>query len=194
MKSTKMIALLLIVLLVVSAAGYAQEAAKAKGQKAQALAANGNQAQAMTPDQRRAHAAAMASLTRVLLPPGPKEFMRFATALNLTEEQKQQVKALYEAFGNALKASAPPRAEALKGVLDTLKQPSPNKSDLQAGAVKVFDADKIISDAEFDFWIGLKGILNAQQQNAAASFMQNRVMGELEGGRRGGPGGPPPQQ
>ena len=191
MKATKMIALLLTVLLVVAVAAYAQ-APRQKGQKAQALAANGNQAQAMTPDQRRAHAAALASLTRILMPPGPKEFMRFATALNLTEEQKQQVKALYQTFGNALKAVGPGRGEALKGVLTLLQQPSPNKADLQAGAAKVLDGDKAILDAEFDFWIGLKGILGAQGSTAVDSFMKNRIMGEMEGGRRG-PGGPPPQ-
>jgi Spy/CpxP family protein refolding chaperone len=195
MRTTRLIALLLVVLLVIAVAAYAQAPMKPKGQKA--LAAAGDQtAAAMTPEQRKAHAAALASLTRVLMPPGPREFAQFATALNLTDEQKEAIKALYQTFGEAVKATAPGRAEALKGVVATLKQPSPNKSDLQAGAVKVFDADKIISDAEFDFWIGLKGILNAQQQNAAASFMQNRVMGELEGGRRGGPGGPggPPPQ
>jgi len=193
MRTIKLIAVLLIVLLVVAAAAYAQGPGK-KAQKAQGMAAGDPTAQMMTPEQRRAHAAAMVSLTRILMPPPPREFIRFSQALNLTEEQKQQVKALYETFHNALKASAPGRAQALRGVVDLLKQPAPVKSDLQAGAANVLDTDKVIADAEFDFWIGLKGILNAQQQTAAQSYLQQRVITELEGGPHGpgGPGGPAP--
>ena len=190
-----MIALLLVVLLVIAVAAYAQGPAQArKAQKAQGMAAAGNQAQAMTPEQRRAHAAAMAPLQRILMPPNPREFLQFGIALNLTDQQKEQVRALYETFGNALKGIWPTRGEALKGVLEGLKQPSPNKGELQAGAARVLDADRAIIDAEFDFWIGLKGILNVQQQTAAQNYLQKRVIGELGGGRQGGPGGPPPQQ
>ena len=188
MKATKMIALLLIVLLVVATAAYAQAPGQ-KGQKAQALAANGNQAQAATPDQRRAHAAALASLTRILFPPRPEQLAKVGIGLNLTDAQKAQIKALYETFGAAVKAVAPSRGEALKGVLTAIQQPTPNKADLQAGAAKVLDGDKAILDAEFDFWIGLKGILGAQGSSAVSSFLQNKAMGEMSGGR----GGPPPQ-
>ena len=186
MKTSKLIALLLVVLLVIAVVAYAQAPQRPKGQRAALGAAN--QADMMTPEQRRAHAAAMAPLQRILMPPNPKEFMRFGIALNLTEEQKAQVKALYQTFGNTLKTIGPPRGEALKGVLNGLQQPTPNKGDLQAGAAKVLDADKAIIDAEFDFWIGLKGILNAQQQTAAQTYLQNKAMGELGGGPRG-PGG-----
>lgn len=193
MKTTRLIVLLLIVLLVIAMAASTQ-AAKAGGRKAQGMAAGDQQAAGMTPDQRRAHMAAMAPLQRILMPPPPQDFLKFGIALNLTDAQKEQVKALYHTFGDALKGIGPGRGEALKGVLTLLQQPTPNKGDLQAGAARVLDGDKAIIDAEFDFWIGLKGILNAQQNTALGSYMQNKAMGEMAGGRHGGPGGPPPPQ
>ena len=193
MKVTKVIALLLIVLLVVAVAACAQ-APRQKGQKAQGMAAGDQQAAGMTPDQRRAHMAAMASLVRILFPPRPEQLARIGMGMTLTDDQKAQIKALYETFGAAVKAVAPTRGEALKGVVTLIQQPSPNKADLQAGAAKVLDGDKAILDAEFDFWIGLKGILGAQGSAAVSSFLQNKTMGEMSGGRGpGGPGGPPPQ-
>jgi len=192
MKATKVIALLLIVLLVVAVAASAQ-APRQKGQHARAMAAADQGAAAATPDQRRAHAAAMASLVRILFPPRPEQLAKVGIGMSLTDDQKAQIKTLYETFGAAVKAVAPARGEALKGVLTGIQQPSPNKADLQAGAAKVLDGDKAILDAEFDFWIGLKGVLGAQGSSAVSSFLQNKAMGEMSGGR-GGPGGPPPQQ
>ena len=193
MKATKLIALMLVVILVVALAVCAQ-AARPNKPNGQAMAATGNQAQAMSPEQRRAHAAAVASLTRILFPPRPEQLAKVGIGMNLTDQQKEQVKTLYQTFGAAVKASAPARAGNLKDVLTLIQQPTPNKADLQAGAAKVMDGDKAILDAEFDFWIGLKGILGAQGSTQVDTFMKNRAMGEMEGGRHGGPGGPPPQQ
>jgi len=198
MRTTRLIALLLIVLLVVAVAAYAQ-APRQKGQHAKAMAAAGQgQAQGANQEQRRAHAAAMASLVRILFPPRPEQLAKVGIGLSLTDEQKAQIKALYETFGAAVKAVAPTRGEAVKGVLTAIQGTSPNKADLQAGAAKVLDGDKAILDAEFDFWIGLKGVLGAQGSSAVSSFLQNKAMGEMSGGRGpggpGGPGGPPPQQ
>ena len=172
MKATKLIVLMLAVLLVIAVAACA--ANRPAGQQGQGQ-----------------HPGAMASLVRILMPPRPEQLAKIGIGMNVTDQQKADIKNLYQTFNAAVKVVGPTRGEALKGVLTLIQQPTPNKADLQAGAGKVLDADKAILDAEFDFWIGLKGILGAQGSTAVDTFMKNRAMGEMAGGRHGGPGGPP---
>jgi len=131
----------------------------------------------------------LASLQRILLPPMPRELERMSLVLNLTEEQKQQVKTLYQQFFNTVKPIGQTRGTAVKNVLDTLQGASPTKGALQSAANQVFQADNAIVDAEFDFWLGLKTILNSQQQQSLGQYIQQKALMEI-GGPRLGPGGP----
>lgn len=135
----------------------------------------------------------MASLQRILMPPGLGELQKLGIALSLTDAQKEQVKALFKQFRETVKPVCQERGTAVQGVLTALSQPSPSKGDLQSAANPVFQADKTIVDAEFDFWIAFKGILNTpQQQQATSQFLQQRALGEMGGGQMGqqaGPGG-----
>ncbi len=150
--------------------------------------------QQLSPEQRRQHMLMFVSLQRLLLPLGPRELQRIAIALGLTEEQKQQIKALYEQFRNTLKSVGPERGAAVKGVLTVLQEPSPSKGQLQSAANKVAQADAAILDAEFDFWLALKGILNPQQQAQLNTYIQQQAQRGLGGPRPGGPQLPPPPQ
>lgn len=139
----------------------------------------------------REHIGAFASLERILLPPNRREMQMMGMILNPSEEQKAQIKALYKAFFEAVKAVAPLKQEGIKAVLAGLAQPNPNKSDLEACAARVAQADQAIVSAELDFWIGLKGILGPQQQAQVQMMFQERMQREMNP-RQGGPGGPPP--
>jgi Spy/CpxP family protein refolding chaperone len=139
----------------------------------------------------RDHPGAFASLERILLPPTRRELQQMAMVLNPTDEQKAQIKALYKALIDVVKANAPQKQESIKAIVAGLSQASPNKSDLEASAAKVAQSDQAIVSAELDFWIGLKGILNPQQQAQVQTMFQQRVLHETNP-RQGGPGGPPP--
>jgi len=141
----------------------------------------------------RPHIGAFASLERILLPPSKRDLQKLGMVLNPTEEQKTQIKALYKALFDAVKAVAPQKSEGIKAVLAGLAQANPNKSDIEASAAKVQQADQAIISAEIDFWIGLKCVLTPQQQTQVQTMFQQRMEREL--GPKPGPGAPiPPQQ
>lgn len=129
---------------------------------------------------------AFASLQRILFPPNLRELRNLELILGLTDTQKEQVKTLYKQFIDTAKPVCQERGTAVQGVLTALSQPSPSKGSLQSAANQVFQADKTIVDAEFDFWLGLKSILNPQQQQSMTQFMQQKALGQLGGGRMGG--------
>ena len=129
-----------------------------------------------------------ANLTRILLPLSPRELQKIGLVLNLTDEQKGQIKTLYKQFQDKTKPLLEGRGAEVKGVIDALQQPSPSKGQLQSAANQVFQTDNSIVDAEFDFWIGLEGILNADQQQAMGQMIQQRLMNEMGGGRQMQPG------
>jgi Spy/CpxP family protein refolding chaperone len=139
----------------------------------------------------RDHPGAFASLERILLPPSRRELQQMAMVLNPTDEQKAQIRALYKALVDVVKANAPQKQESIKAIVAGLSQASPGKSDLEASAAKVAQSDQAIINAELDFWIGLKGILNPQQQSQVQTMFQQRVLHEMNP-RQGGPGTPPP--
>jgi Spy/CpxP family protein refolding chaperone len=133
---------------------------------------------------------AFASLTRVLAPPAPRELEKMGMAMNLTDDQKTSIKALYKTFMAALKQTAPDRAKSLKSAIDMMQQASPSKDALLAASTKIQQDDTTLLGAEFDFWAGMKGILTAQQQTAAQAFVQQRMQREMTGPRQGGPKNP----
>ena len=142
----------------------------------------------------REHLGAFASLERILMPPNRRELQQMAMVLNPTDEQKAQIKALYKALIDVVKANAPQKQESIKAIVAGLSQASPVKSDLEASAAKVAQSDQAIVSAELDFWIGLKCVLNPQQQAQVQTMFQERVLHEMNPrqGGPGGPGGPPP--
>jgi Spy/CpxP family protein refolding chaperone len=139
----------------------------------------------------RQHIGAFASLERILIPPSKRELQKMGMVLNPTEEQKTQIKALYKTLFDAVKAVAPQKQDGIKAVLAGLAGASPNKTDIEASASKVEQADQAIISAEIDFWIGLKTILTPQQQTQVQTMFQERMQHEINP-RQGGPGGPPP--
>lgn len=135
---------------------------------------------------------AFASLGRILMPPAPRELAKMGMAMNLSEDQKASIKALYKTFHDVLKQVAPDRAANLKAAIGVMQQASPSKDALLAANTKIQQNDNIILSAEFDFWVALRGILSQQQQAAAQGFLQQRMQTEMTGGgpRQGGPRGP----
>jgi len=134
-------------------------------------------------------------LERYLMPPSRAELEKLAVAIGLTEEQKQRIRELYQQFFTKVKPLYDQKAAATKEVLDILQSPSPNKGALTAAGNKVNHAVSAILDAEFDFWLDFRAILNTQQQAAFIQFMQQKVTREMNPPiqRPGaGPGGPPP--
>lgn len=123
----------------------------------------------------------MVDLKRHLMPPGPKEMLRLANLLGLTEEQKQSIKPLYAQFRNAVKPILDQRALATKEFYGILQGTSPSKDALLAAAAKVQQYDQQIISAELDFWLGLRQILNPQQQQSLAQFLQQRQQMEMPG-------------
>ncbi len=130
---------------------------------------------------------AFASLTRLLMPPGFRDLEKLGLALSLTDQQRAAIKDLYKTFGTTMKQIAPTRAADLKAALGVMQSPSPSKDALLAANAKVQQDDNAILSAEFDFWVGLRGILNQQQQAAVQSFMLQRFQREVDGGPRQGP-------
>lgn len=131
----------------------------------------------------------LASLQRILLPPNRRELQQLSVILGLTEEQKQQIKNLYQQFINTVRPICQQRGPAIRNVLSVLGQPSPSRGALQSAANQVLQADKAILDAEFDFWVAFKNVLNVQQQQALGQALQQRALREEVGGRQG-PTGP----
>lgn len=164
---------------------------KAVGPNAQQQAQGGTADLAAAWAGARDHVGAFASLERILVPPSRRELQQMAMVLNPTDEQKAQIKALYKALIDVVKANAPQKQESIKAIVAGLSQASPVKSDLETSAAKVAQSDQAIVNAELDFWIGLKGILNPQQQAQVQTMFQQRVLHEMNP-RQGGPGTPPP--
>jgi len=123
----------------------------------------------------------MVDLKRHLMPPGPKEMLRLANLLGLTEEQKQSIKPLYAQFRNTVKPILDQRALAAKEFYAILQGPSPSKDALLAAVAKVQQFDQQIINAELDFWLGLRQILNTQQQQSLTQFLQQRLQMEMPG-------------
>ena len=75
---------------------------------------------------------------------------------------------------------------ALKAFMTAFKDPNVTKSDLERLSEPVLQAEKSILDAEFDFWLALRGILNPQQQAQLQSYMMDMAGKDLlpPGGER----------
>ena len=194
----KALAVSIVLTLVIGLAVFAQPQQGQKGQKQKAgIAGQQNQGAGtqgfgggQNQGNKQQHFLRMASLQRILMPPGLGELQKLGIALSLTDAQKEQVKALYKQFRETIKPVCQERGTAVQEVLTALSQPSPSKGDLQSAANPVFQADKTIVDAEFDFWIAFKGILNTpQQQQATSQFLQQRALGEGRIGPKNKPGG-----
>ena len=190
MKAKRILVVAIVLILVVSLAAYAQAPQKPNHTGRQAGMA-GQQRPNITPEQKREMALRFVSLQRLLRPPTPQEMKKMVMMLSLTEEQKQSIKTLYEQFVAKTKPAGEARGAAVKEVLNALQSPVPSKGDLQSSAAKVEQADRAVLDAEFDFWIGFKGIMNTQQQTQLNTYMQQRAAQEFGGPRAGGPGAPP---
>lgn len=133
------------------------------------------------------HPGALASLTRILMPPRPRELQNLGMAMNLTDAQKASIRELYKTFAETMKQIAPTRGADLKAAVNVMQSPTPSKDALLAAAAKVQQDDNAITSAEFDFWTGLRGILNPQQQAAVQNFVQQRALTEINGGPKQGP-------
>lgn len=131
-------------------------------------------------------------LQRYLLPPGRGEVEKLAVTIGLTAEQKQKILELCKQFMEKVRPLLEQKAAGTKEVLDILQSPSPNKGALNAAANKVSQAESAILDAEFDFWLAFRGILNAQQQQGFAQYLQQKVQREIGGPRPPAPGAPQP--
>ena len=113
------------------------------------------------------------------MPPGPKEMIRLANLLGLTEEQKQSIKPLYVQFRDTVKPILDQRATAVKEFYNNLQNASPAKDALMASVARIQQLDQQIISAELDFWLGFRQILNNQQQQSLIQFLQKRPQTEI---------------
>lgn len=137
-------------------------------------------------------------LQRHLLPPAKRELARLITLLGLTDQQKEQLRQLYIQFRDKVKPVLDQRAGATKEVFTLLQSQSPSKEALHAAAARVSQCDTQILNAEFDFWLAFRTILNPQQQQALSQFIQQKSQPGIgiggPGKQPGRPFGPPPPQ
>ncbi|HUV05589.1 MAG TPA: hypothetical protein VMX94_10835 [Armatimonadota bacterium] len=171
-RTKKALAASLAVIVLIGLAAYAQTAQQPRVNR-QAGARQGMAGLGMHPQ-------------RFLLPPNKTQMARLAELLGLTEEQKQKIGELDVQFRSTVKPILEQRSAAVKELFQALQAPSPNKGALESAANKVEQADRAILSAEFDFWIGFKQVLTAQQQEALTKFMQEKMEK-----RPAGPGGRP---
>ncbi len=127
------------------------------------------------------------SLQALLSPPPPEALQKLAARLGLSEDQKAQIKQLYVQFVGVTKPIREQRMADLKAFMTAFKDPKVTEADLQRLSEPILHADKAILDAEFGFWLGLRGILNPQQQAQLQSFMMglaNKGLEPRQGGER----------
>lgn len=193
-KCRSVVAVVVACIFITGIAAYAQTVQRSKSQdpaaRQQAIQQKMQQRQdAMAAPEGRFQKQArarMGSLQGLLLPPDPQVIQRLAVRLGLSEEQKAQIKQLYVQFVNTTKPIREQRMAALKAFMTAFKDPNVTKSDLERLSEPVLLAEKSILDAEFDFWLGLRGILNTQQQAQIQSYMMNMAGKDLlpPGGER----------
>ena len=194
-RSKRVLAASLALILVIGLAAYAQTARPrpkpvAPGEDAskQDISVMGN-LPVLDIGDRREHFYRFVHLQRFLLPPNRREMARLAVLLGLTEEQKQRIRELYQQFRDTVKPILEQRGAATKELFGVLQGPSPNKVALESAANKVEQADRAILSAEFDFWLAFREALNAQQQQAFTQFMMQKTERGL-GDPRSKPGPP----
>jgi len=141
-----------------------------------------------TAQRRPRYGLAFLNLQRFLRPPSPMQMRRLAAAVGLTEEQKEQIKQLYRQFLEASRPIMEQRGAAVREFLAAWQSPSVSKGQLQSLSQPILQADRDILDAEFDFWLGLREILNAEQQTKFGQYMEMRALQSMKGtpGDRGG--------
>lgn len=131
---------------------------------------------------------------RFLMPPARGEVAQMVTLLGLTDPQKQQIRELYASFVATVRPILEQRAAATKELFAVLQSQTPSKDALNAAYDKIEQADKAIVNAEFDFWIALRQILNPQQQQQMMQFMQRKIDREATPRTRANAPAPPAPQ
>lgn len=190
-RSKVIVAVALVLVFVIGLAAYAQVQPKVRVPRTKVQAQPGMQQGAfqgladLDPQIRKEHWYAFVNVQRFMRPPSRQELERLSVMLSLTEQQKQQIRALYQQFFTNVRPIYIERAAGVKEMLAVMQSPAPSKGAFESAVKKVEQADRALLMAEFDFWAAFKNILNAQQQTQVQSFLQQRVQMEA------GPGGPP---
>lgn len=192
-KCRRVVAVAVVCIFVTGIAAYAQTVQRSKNQdpaRQQAMQQKMKQRQdaAAAPEGRfqKPIQARFGSLQALLSPPPPQVLQRLADRLGLSEEQKAQIKQLYVQFHETTKPIREQRMAALKAFMTAFRDPNVTKGDLESLSEPVLQAEKAILDAEFDFWLALRGTLNPQQQAQLESYMMNMAGRDLlpPGGER----------
>lgn len=159
-----------------------QQAVKERMQRAR-KSGQQSEAQALRVKQR---AAVQGNLRGLIALPNPRVMQRAATALALTDEQKEQIKQLYKQFAETTKPVRKQRIEALKAFATAFRDPKVGRAELDALAEPVLQAERAIIGAQLDFWISLRGVLTPDQQaklqaivhRAGQAMRDRRVAGQ----------------
>jgi hypothetical protein len=188
-KCRKVVAVTVACVFITGIAAYAQTVQRAKGQSPPARQQAMQQRQDATaaPEGRfqKQAQARMGSLQALLAPPDPALVQRLAERLGLSDQQKEQIKQLYVQFISTVRPIREQRRAALKEFMTAFKNPSVTKTELQSLSEPILEADKAILDAEFDFWLAFRPILNVQQQAQMQQFMLQKAdqeFGDVRGG------------
>lgn len=145
-----------------------QQAGMQRMQQAQKL---GQQSEAQAARWRQ-HPGLQVSLRGVIALPNPRVLQRVATALGLTEEQKEQIKQLYKQFAETTKPYREQRIEAAKAFVTAFRDPNVGKAELEALVEPVLQAERAIISAQLDFWVSLRGVLTPEQQTNLPAMIQ----------------------
>lgn len=183
-RTRRVVALVSVCVFVTGIAAYAQ--AQAPRQKAADRASVQQKAGQAAPRQvdaqrlrDRVGARMGNSLNSMLMPPSPEWVQKLAVRLGLTDQQKQQIRQLYVSFQSAVKPIRQQKIEATRAFMTAFRNPNVSKAELERLSEPILRADRAILDAEFDFWLGFRAVLNAQQQAQLHSFMMEKAGKQL---------------
>lgn len=131
--------------------------------------------------------ARMGSLNAMLMPPSPEWVQKLAVRLGLTDQQKQQIRQLYVTFQNAVKPIRQQKIEATRAFMTAFRNPNVTKAELERLSEPILRADRAILDAEFDFWLSFRSVLNAQQQAQLQTLMMQKAGKQMGDAQRTDP-------
>ena len=128
--------------------------------------------------------------------PTPANFRRIAEQLNLTDPQKASVAQLMKSHFEAIKPLMDQLPDLYKQLVNEMLKTSPDSVVAKDLLTNIHNLRGQIGLQAVDFWVDVRSILTAEQNQKLSEMLRNR-MGFGRGigiGGSGGPGGPPEGQ
>ena len=112
----------------------------------------------------------------VFQPPNPEEQRQIATQVNLTEEQRGQMKAVSERYRADAQTLRGKYATAYRDVVRLMQQTEPNKSTVNSKLKAFHNVHQQVVSHEVQYWMDFKSILTPEQNKKFWNvFEQKRI-------------------